>query len=160
MQINWEIVGSSRVSFLSIFCYFWVAHFKIDSLGCINDHSRKKIWKKYFKNKIKRAKTIFLLPKARWAEMGSQFLKISLPIMQKISNCHMFEWYYRKMLWEGKGVWGSIRGFVPDPWICLFRPFSGVNLEPPSRPPNPLTISKGFGLMPLKHIINWSRLSY
>ena len=83
----------------------------------------KKIWMLYCKNKISVAKQISLWPKARWAEMGSHFLKICLPIMQSIWNCHMFEWYYKKMLWEGKEFWGSIRGLVPDPWWTPRTPY-------------------------------------
>ena len=45
----------------------------------------------------------------------------------------------------------------------LFRlkwAFSEVCPEPPWRPPNPLTLSKGFGIVPLKHIIDRSWLWY
>ena len=58
----------------------------------------KKKFENPWKNKRYRATKFPHLPKRDWAEMGSPFLKIRLPIMQKISNCHMFEWYYRKML--------------------------------------------------------------
>ena len=67
------------------------------------------------KNKVYRATKIFLLPKARWAEMGSTFHKISLPITESSSVFDMFEGYYSKVLLEGKGVWGPLRGSVPDP---------------------------------------------
>ena len=72
------------------------------------------------KNKVYRATKIFLLPKARWAEMGSTFHKISLPITESSSVFDMFEGYYSKVLLEGKGVWGPLRGVVPDPRICPF----------------------------------------
>ena len=56
-----------------------------------------------------------LLPKARWAEMGSIFQEIPLPITQSTWLNYMFEWYYSTTFLEGKGVRGSLRGSRADP---------------------------------------------
>ena len=61
-----------------------------------------------------------LLPKTRWAEMGSIFQEIPLPITQSTWLNYMFEWYYSTTFLKGKEVWGSIRGFVLDPRKCPF----------------------------------------
>ena len=64
-----------------------------------------------------------LLPKARWAEMGSIFQEIPLPITQSTWLNYMFEWYYSTTFLEGKGVRGSLRGSRADPrkWPFLLK---------------------------------------
>ena len=70
---------------------------------------------KILKNKSYRGTKFLLQPKARWAEMGSHFQDFILPKKQMPSIYHMFERYYRKVILEGKGVWGSSRGLRADP---------------------------------------------
>ena len=58
---------------------------------------------------------ISLLPKARQAEIGRQFWLQPNLAMEKASMFHMIEGDYTKAFWEGKGVSGSLRGFMADP---------------------------------------------
>ena len=77
---------------------------------------KKKTGKKPCKKQCYRATKISQLPKARWAEMGSPFLKSGLPNIQFPPLFYMFEGHKSSTLWEGKEFWGFKRGPWRDPW--------------------------------------------
>ena len=70
--------------------------------------------------------------------------KIIEAVKQSTPIYYMFEGYYTKPLWGGKGVWGSLRGFRADPpkwpFLAKGRDLRGLPWTPlrTLKPPNPL----------------------
>ena len=116
-----ERYAEKQIFFLCHLCHFgysncWRPYSVISKVGRITEFFRycnlielksymalldcigKKIEFFISKSRSRAIKPFSRLPKARWAEMGSTFHEIWLPMRQLTSICYMFEGHYMKAL--------------------------------------------------------------